>query len=347
MKSNVAITHIGKKLLNKSPTIKLKSAPSLSKYIGGISNGEYILLIGATGTSKTRICLRLFVLDVVDFVKNNIHNNIDVEIAYFSLELSAVRIYLNIICALLHEKTGNDYCIDYFENKLEDNKLTEHIYEEIRIIQDELNFLDTKLTVYDNYFQPKTIYNVIHKEILLKNGIFVNNIYTKHNENKQVIIIIDTINALRAELGKSEYDCIKNFSEEICKQRLKMQFDCTIICVQQTDKSSTTVLFNNKGEKVEDKFTPKLENLAKVKTTPDDASLVLSIFSPFRYDIQHYEGYNINDFGNDFRYLKILKNTNGDENIGKAVKINNPHLFIKELPLAKELNQQKTKRLLR
>jgi hypothetical protein len=335
--SKTTVAFIKDRYENPPATISFKSIPIFGEYIGGTGEEEAILVISSTGASKTRLTVRLYILDVIDYIRKN--PEYDVEVIFFELELSSNDIYILIMCALLHEKTGKNYSSQYLMNKEKSNPLTETTIREIDEIKDELDFIDTKLKIVDNLYTPDEIYNYLKKDIFDKSGKFVNGKYVKNNPKKNVIVVVDTINALNANKGKTEYESIKMWTEFYTKKILKKKFKAAIINVQQTDKASTTAQYTGRGQVIEDKFSPKIESLSKVKTTPDDHTLVISIYNPFIYEVEEYMGYNITILRDNFRYLKILKSTYSGSSRGKAIFIDNANMQVQELPKAKDRSQ--------
>ncbi|GAB3975556.1 hypothetical protein GCM10028806_33380 [Spirosoma terrae] len=309
------------------------SLPRFNEFLGGISDEEMYLLFGATGTSKTKLAIKLFVLDLLNQYLENPDN--DFHVIYATLELSATEIYYNIFCNALHRQTGNNYSIKFFKNKIQDDPLTNDRYEEFKLIMPWLKKLDKKVTIIDHIKQPSKLYQYIRWKLNNEWGTVdeTSNKYVKHNPRKKIIIITDTINALQKDTEDAdEYTSIKRWSNYYCKQLLKMFYKCSIINIQQSDKQSTTVQYTGKGERIEDKFIPRVENLSTVKTTPDDHTTVISIYNPSRYGVSECEGYKVGPLGNHFRYLNVLKNSHGDENKGVGIYIDNAHLEAVELP---------------
>lgn len=336
---------IKERIDNKDTSLPL-SLPRFNAFLGGISDEEMYLLFGATGTSKTKLAIKLFVLDLVNQYLANEEN--DFHVIYATLELSAQEIYYNIFCNLLNQATGRDYSVKFFKNKIADNPLTLERFKEFQEIMPWLDKLDEKVTILDNIKHPAKLYNYIHHKLNSEWGASVKDEkgrsrYVRKNPRKKIIIITDTINAFQKDEGDpDDYTSIKRWSDYYCKQMLKMYYKCSIINIQQSDKQSTTAQYTNSGKVVEDKYVPKVENLAKVKTTPDDHTTVISIFNPSRYGVKDYEGYKITGLGNQFRYLMILKNSHGEENKGVALWVDNAHLKAVELPHSEnqyEVNQ--------
>ena len=309
------------------------SLEKLNDFLGGISEEEMYLLFGTTGSSKSKLAIKLFVIDLIEYCFNN--KDKDIFIYYITLELSAVEIYLNIFCHLLHKKTGKYYSVQYFKNKLTKRKLDLSVFDEFKLVEDWLKVLDEKVMIIDHLRTPTDIYNGLKKHLDTIHGELVKEgsklVYKKKNPKKLIGVIVDTINAFKNERNMSKYETIELWCSNYCKQELKMLYKCFILSIQQADKSSTTTLYSNKGERVEDKFIPTVENLQHNKSTSDSHTCVVSIFNPSRHKIASFENYDITEIGNNFRRLTILKNSHGSENISVDIYIDNAHLITEEL----------------
>ena len=99
-------------------------------------------------------------------------------------------------------------------------------------------------------------------------------------------------------------------------------------------------MYTNTGQRVEEKHEPTLGQLADVKSTPADHTLVMSLFVPSRYGINTYMDYDIKRMGNKYVRLSIIKN-----NFGLAGREVGSHLYFdgnkgdyEELPDAADKN---------
>jgi len=326
-----AVKAIQRRIDNKVTSLNI-NLPRLNEYLGGIGEEEAYLIFGATGTTKTGLAVKLTIIDLVDHILA--HPKDDFRTYYFSLELSAEILYYKIFAHLLHRKTGKQYSVDYFRNKKQ--QLTQAALEELALIKPWLDVLDQKVVIQDQYRTPGSIFKYLEGQLLKigsKKVVDGATLYVKNNPNLKIVVVVDTINALQKEKDDpSEYESIKRWSEHYTKQTLKMVYKCAIFNIQQTDKQSTTSQYTNSGKKVDDKFIPRIEHLAKVKTTPDDVSCAISIYNPSRYEVADYDGYDIAAMGNNFRYLRVVKSSYGEEGVGVGVYIDNAHLDVEELP---------------
>ena len=77
----------------------------------------------------------------------------------------------------------------------------------------------------------------------------------------------------------------------------------------------------------------KLQNL-RIKSLRDNKlhHLVLALFSPARFGIKEYEGYNIDLLGDNFRSLIVLKSNFSISNVKVPLYFNGACSYYKELP---------------
>jgi hypothetical protein len=55
------------------------------------------------------------------------------------------------------------------------------------------------------------------------------------------------------------------------------------------------------------RIKPTSDGLADAKTTTRDANMVIGLYSPFKYGLTEYEGYDITKFKNHIRFMEILE----------------------------------------
>ena len=57
---------------------------------------------------------------------------------------------------------------------------------------------------------------------------------------------------------------------------------------------------------------PQLSDFKNSSNTQDDANIILALFSPKRYDMEKYKGYDIIKLKDRFRAMHLLKNRDGE-----------------------------------
>lgn len=75
-----------------------------------------------------------------------------------------------------------------------------------------------------------------------------------------------------------------------------------------------------------------MANLAESKLTCRDSNITFGIFSPFKFQIPEYNGYNIKHFKDQIRFLEILSSRDGGAGAICPLYFNGAVNYFKELP---------------
>ena len=116
------------------------------------------------------------------------------------------------------------------------------------------------------------------------------------------------------EKGHTTKQAIDTFSSQYAI-RLRDKFGFTVAAVQQLGMDNEIIKYNHAGKSIEEKLEPHLGALGDSKTTARDASVVISLFNPFRYKIAKHGGYDITKLKDNYRALKILKSRDGEAGV--------------------------------
>lgn len=63
----------------------------------------------------------------------------------------------------------------------------------------------------------------------------------------------------------------------------------------------------------------------------------MALFSPYRYKVEKFQGYDITKLGNSFRSLEILENRDGEPNINVGLNFIGPCGTFRELPRTNQM----------
>ena len=158
-----------------------------------------------------------------------------------------------------------------------------------------------------------------------------------------IFCIIDTINALINSKSGSNYEEVEKWSEQYCKLYLGQVYEVICVNLAQFNNTVRTSQFANQGFKIEEKHEPTLGHFGTVTTTPNDHTLVLSLFKPYNYGISKHQGYDISRLKGNYIRLNIMKNS-----FGKVGPDITTHLFFEgekgqftEMPPADQTAQMK------
>lgn len=185
---------------------------------------------------------------------------------------------------------------------------------------------------HSNYVKGKQ-YDEITNTYIDGKVINKSNPFTWDDPEQYNIIIIDNFANLTSERGWTQKETINKMSK-YCVELAKMGF--VVIGIQHQAQAQESIL-NQQLNKVE----PSIDGLGDDKTTARDAHIVFGLFSPSRFSIPAYNGYDITVFKDSIRFLSII--TARKIRVDGIVKI--PLLFkgdssdFEELPLPTETDK--------
>lgn len=322
----------------------------LSKVFPGWERGKYYCVSAATSIGKTKLTKFLAVISVYKFIKE--HPEIDYKIFYFALEESKEEFWLSIISSLLYEKYSLSLSLAELKS-LGNYTLSNDTLNKIKECKDIIEDMSSKIEVVDFVYNGFGIYKIVHDyHLLYGTEVFEGEIsekvskkYIPNNPNKWVFVIVDHISLLSPENGESLYEAIGRFSKHYCLKHFVKKLNCVTIVVQQQDMTNDKQEFYQ-GQSIDEKLEPSIPGLANCKEAARDYTMILGLFSPSRYKIGRYRGYDINRFKEKFVVCKILK----DRHYGLANKyiplyFNGATTFYDELPDSKDITEETYQKL--
>lgn len=120
------------------------------------------------------------------------------------------------------------------------------------------------------------------------------------------IVIVDHLSLLATESNQKETrDAMIKFSSEYALE-LRDKYKCTVVMVQQQAAAQESV-----ENKKADMLLPSMNGLGDAKLTARDANLILGLFSPYRFEMSNYRGFDITYWENNIRFLTIIANREG------------------------------------
>lgn len=294
-----------------------------SNDFSGIEQGCYITVTASTKGAKTQFTSEVFIFNPLMFCYYN-KTGIDLKILYFPLEETPERITQRFMSWLLYKHSNGKIMVSPKELRSTTKEVDEEILEVIKSdeIQDILKYFEEHV-LFIQESNPTGVYKACkqyaeeHGKVITKKGKYkdewgtvhevdVFDSYIPNNPNEYVLPIIDTINLIDTERGLTIKQSMDKMSE-YCAKYLRNRYNMTPIVIQQQALS---------GEGLDafklNKLAPSIANLGDTKYTSRDSDLVLSLFSPFRYELPEYLGYDITKFKDNIRFLSVLVNRNGE-----------------------------------
>ena len=296
------------------------SLPKLNEAIGGIPKGEPMTIMGFTSGGKSTFTRQIAIIDSIEFA---IENNLDFKVIYFALEDSERQFHWQLYAYLCKKYLNIRLGIREFEAQ------TTEISEDIIKFM-EHHKLDEKFNKYlkyvvwvDNIHNPTGIHKYV-RQFAFNRGKFYDkdNVvlsqedissdgkkYTKYvpnNPKEFITIVVDHIGLVSTESGAETDHLAMSRVYKYLKQYACKFYDYAVIFVQQQDMQSTDL------EHIKsDMWMPALSTGSKNKLIAADARIVIGIGDPTPFNIKAFEGYNVPEFGEYLRFIKVLKQTYG------------------------------------
>lgn len=317
----------------------------------GIEQGKYYLLIGETKSAKTMLANYIALYNTLDKAYFN-PNIMRAKIFYFALEETPEVIIEKYMCYLLYTLTKGKITVSPQDLKSVDsnNPVDEHI---IKMLESDefmqrLKFFEKTVT-FSTTSNPTGINKEVrafvdnngtmhYKKQKIKDGITNKtrvvdafDYYVPNDPDLYVICIVDTINLISTENGKSLRESINKLSSDyIIKTR--NNFNVTWFVIQQCNSDTQTTDSFKLG-----RLAPTLNSPGDSKYTTKDANTTFALFSPVRYGLKDYKKYDITKFKDNIRFLEVLSNREGSCNCILPLFFYGPCNYFRELPLPEDL----------
>lgn len=338
----------------KDVCIRWKGFPRLSKLYPGVFKSCYYIISANQKVGKTQIADDLFVIQPIEFIMKA-NSGLKLNIKYFSLEMSKEAKTMQILSNKIYKDTGKiydyKYLLSYYEDKIVDDDLIT-LLESPEYEAFFENFFKY-VTIIDNIRNPYGIYKYM-RDVAYEQGQFyykgekvdtkTNNWqwdnYVENDEDLVTECIVDSVNLFIPEKtnGNTLWDAIKIYSGEYSLM-MRDKFKFTLCNIQQQSADSEKQQFNFKGTTIIDKIKPSADGLGDCKLTARDCNVLITLFNPYRYSIDVYEGYDITKLKDNFRELNINFDRNGGGNISTPLFFNGACNYFEELKLPNEIKQ--------
>lgn len=303
--------------------------------LGGVQRGTYYLVGAGTGLGKTAFIDNCFVFSPLD-------NDVNVEIIYFSLEITKKMKYLKALARKIHKEKKVLTDTKYLLSK-GDNIISEEVEGYINEYSPYIDNLEKKIHIYDEPFNPSGIYKIVKKHLdPLYTRVDVDEHrveYIPKDPNKYILIIIDHIGLIKVS---KEFPTKKLAIDQVSSYMVTFRdkYNATPILISQFNRSA-----DNPERRKQENQEPLLSDFKETGATQEDCSTCISLFSPHRYKMTKYLNYNVRKLEDRIRGLYVLKQRDG---IADVVI---PTLFIGEtgefyaMPKVEEMTEEMYNRI--
>jgi hypothetical protein len=290
----------------------------------GIEQSCYYTITSFTKGGKSQFTSYTFIYKPLMFCYLS-QADIDLKILYFPLEETPERIMQRFISWLLFDFSKGKIRISPRDLRSTTSAVSKDILEVIESpeIQDILRYFEEHVIFPEESGNPTGIYKycksyaekngtVYTKPIKYKNefGILeekqVFDRYEQNNPNEYRLVIVDTINLIDTEKGMNLKQSMDKLSE-YCAKYLRNRYHYSPVIIQQQ-------AFEQEGNEAFKlgRVRPSVAGLGDTKYTSRDSNVVLGLFSPFRFALKDYEGYDISKFKDNIRFLEMIVNRDGE-----------------------------------
>lgn len=291
----------------------------------GIEQSTYYAITASTKGSKSQFTSFVFIYKALLYAYWS-KADIKVTIFYFPLEETPERVMQRFMSFLLYDLTKGEIRISPrdLRSSVNSKPVPEEILELLRTDEftDILDFFESNI-IFSSEANPTGIYKfcrsyaeqngtTYYKDIKVKDEFGVEKTiqvfdrYEMKNPNEYRIIIIDTINLIDTERGMNTKESMDKLSEYLAKYLRNRYCFSPVVIQQQAFAGESNDAF--KIGRVE----PSLANLGDSKYISRDANIVLGLFSPAKFNIPNYLGYDIKKFKENIRFVFVLANRDGE-----------------------------------
>ena len=275
---------------------------------------------------KTQVSDYLFLYTPFFFAMRN-REKMRLKIFYFTLEMSKEQKYMQFMCHLIFmlskgtiRVTPKDLRSVNALNPLSQDILDILASEEYK---EYFKFFEETVIFIDNIKNPFGIYKFM-REYAKTHGVQhtkmvkfednntgevveqeIDDYYEPNDPEEYVEIIVDHIALLSPEKGQNLRDAIVKFSSDYSITLRNKYKYIPVIVVQQAAAQES-----NENMKL-NKLKPTLDGYGDAKVIARDADVIIGLFSPFRYALQQYEGYDITQYRDNIRFMELIAGREG------------------------------------
>ncbi len=294
--------------------------PRFRAALPGTEMAKFIVITANQKIGKSKLSDYMYVYEPLFFMME--HPELKVKTQYFTLEVSPMEKYNEFLCHLLYRLDGIEIDTKKLKSVDKDNPVDSKIFE---LLESERYrpYIEKfeEMVEYIGDIKNPTGVNKKCREYALNNGhlnfrtITVKdelgieskrqildemNPYTPDDPEEYRIIIIDNANNLARESGMSKMETIEKMAKYGITLRDQLKY---IFILIQHQAQAQEGIENQKLNRLK----PSSDGLADCKTTTRDANLVIGLYSPFKYGIREYEGYNIEKLRDNVRFMEVIE----------------------------------------
>lgn len=287
----------------------------------GFEQGSFLTITSYTKGAKTQFTLHLLFTALYYIYHNK--EKARLKIFYYPLEETPERILHRFMSWILNKE-------EHFRISPRDLRSSRNDYP---VSEEVISLVETKYRHYLDFFNevfvfsstsnPTGIYKECRKyaedngtchmkttkykdDLGILHDVQTLDWYEAHDPFEYRIVVIDHIGLIDTEKGLTLKQSIDKMSE-YCAKELRNKYNFTPIVIQQQSAESE----NNDSVKL-NRIRPSGLGLSDSKYTQRDCNILMGLFSPFKFGLKEYMGYDITKFKDNIRFLEICINRDGE-----------------------------------
>jgi hypothetical protein len=308
----------------------------------GIEQGKSYLASASSKIGKSQITNWLFVFNPI---RQIIDEGLDIKlkIFYFSLEMTSGELMRSIFSNILYLKEGVRISPKELRSTKKGSEVSPEILKLITQYKPYFDKIEELVTFIDDIRHPTGI-NAVMESYAKETGttyykdISINgkthstfDYYVPNNPDEYVMCIIDHISLITPEKQQGKQLSLRESIGLLSSNylvKLRNRYNYTPVVIQQQAASVESVEHSKARQN-----KPTLDGLGDNKTTQRDFNLILGLYSPFRYEVPKYYGYDITYFRDNIRFLEILGGREGGAGTVCPLYFDGAVNYFRELPL--------------
>lgn len=279
----------------------------LETYMDGLLPGTGYLIGGASGSSKSTYMLWAFIYQPLIHFMAGESTNRDPYWLTFNLEMTRTQIYAKLVSMYIFDNFGVELKFKKIFSRGKDCILSDDEYHILEKCKDFLDILDERIETWEGSLNEKKYRETIERW-LKRFGHFEENRYIPNNPEQLLTVTLDHISLVRAN-GRSKKEEMDAISADSVRYRNICKILSTVT-VSQFNRSA------NSDERIKQNMqSPSSNDFKDTGATYEDSNVVLAIFSPHKYQMSSFKGYDIKTLRQNFIAIYLLKSRFGTSDI--------------------------------
>lgn len=317
----------------------------------GVEQGTYYCVTSTTKGGKSQFASYTFIYNPIIYAFYN-RDKVKVKVFYFILEETPERVMQRFMSYILfHISKGK---VRVSPKDLRSSKNDRPVDEEVLLLLESpqyaelFNFFQDSI-IFSTTANPTGIYKECkayaeeHGKVTTKKAVYKGELgelnettafdhYIPNDPKEYKIVFIDHIGLVDTERGMSLKQSMDKLSEYLSKY-LRNRYGFSPVVIQQQS-------FGNESNDnfVSGKIRPSVQGLGDSKYIGRDCNILLGLFSPFKFELEEYKGYDITKFRDNIRFLEVLVNRDGEMGGLCALFFDGAVCDFNELPLPSDKN---------